>query len=78
MIISVGKFYMHENGRQIAVIAEVGSYRWGRMYVIEEADKTGHSISCVEVDQELSGGTWVEIGKPEWLKNFNTDITRRH
>lgn len=66
-----GHFYAHEAGRQIAVVGEVETYKWGRMLVIEEADKTGHSISCVEVaDAEANENLWIEIGKEEWMRNF--------
>jgi len=70
MIFEPGKFYSHEAGRQIAILGEVESYRWGKMLVIEEADKTGHSISCSEVGQEANDNNWVEIGRGEWLRNF--------
>lgn len=70
MIFEVGHFYMHTAGRQIAIVAEVETYRWGKMLVIEEADKTGHSISCVEAGQEANDNTWVENGREEWLRNF--------
>ena len=69
MIFQVGRFYAHEAGRQIAVLAEVSTYKWGKMLVIEEADKTGHSISCAEI-AEANGNNWVEIGRAEWLQNF--------
>lgn len=70
MIFEPGKFYIHEKGRQIAVVGEVMSYKWGKMLIIEEADKTGHSISCSEVGQEANDNNWVEIGRGEWLRNF--------
>ena len=66
-----GKFYSHDAGRQIAVVGEVETYKWGKMLVIEEADSTGHSISCVEAaDAEANESLWIEIGKEEWLRNF--------
>ncbi len=70
MTFQVGHFYAHEAGRQIAVLGEVDSYKWGKMLVIEEADGTGHSISCAEVGQEANDHNWVEIGRVEWLRNF--------
>ena len=70
MIFEPGKFYSHEAGRQIAILSEVETYKWGKMLVIEEADKTGHGISCSEVGQEVNENTWVEIGEEEWLRNF--------
>jgi len=70
MIFEPGKFYIHEKGRQIAVVGEVMSYKWGKMLIIEEADKTGHSISCSEAGQEVNDNNWVEIGEEEWLRNF--------
>jgi len=69
MTFEIGHFYSHEAGRQIAVLAEVKTYKWGRMLVIEEADRTGHSISCAEI-AEANDNNWVEIGKAEWLQNF--------
>ena len=65
----IGKFYSHEAGRQISIVGEVLTTRWGKMLVVEEADKTGHSISCIEGDEAL-GDAWVEIGREEWMKNF--------
>jgi len=70
MFFEVGKFYVHEGGRHIAVVGEVETYCWGKMLVIEEADSTGHSISCVEAGEEVSESLWVEIGKPEWMELF--------
>ena len=70
MIFKVGSFYMHEAGRQIAVLAEVETFKWGKMLVIEEADATGHSISCAEIGEEANDHNWVEIGKGEWMLNF--------
>jgi len=72
MIFEVGHFYAHEAGRQIAVIAKVETYKWGKMLVIEEADRTGHSISCAEIE-EANDHNWVEIGQAEWLHNFKNE-----
>jgi len=69
MIFQVGRFYAHEAGRQIAILAEVSTYKWGKMLVIEEADKTGHSISCAEI-MEANDNNWIEIGVAEWIGNF--------
>jgi hypothetical protein len=66
--LEVGKFYAHQGGRYIAVIDRVKTYRWGLMFVIEEADVTGHAVSCTEAT-ELPD-TWVEVGREEWLQNF--------
>lgn len=73
MIFEVGKFYAHEAGRHIAIVGEVMTYKWGRMLVVEEADKTGHSISCSDVGQEAKDSRWIEIGREEWLKNFSKE-----
>lgn len=67
----VGKFYHHEHGRSIAVLAKVNTFKWGEMLVIEETDPTGHSISTVQAGAEDLHERWVEIGKPEWERNFN-------
>jgi len=72
MIFEVGRYYAHEAGRQIAVLAEVETYKWGKMLVIEEADKTGHSISCAEI-AEANDNNWIEIGETEWLQNFTNE-----
>ena len=69
MKLEIGKFYIHEGGRNIAVVGEVITYRWGTMLVIEEADVTGHSVSCTEAT-ELNEN-WAEIGREEWLTNFS-------
>ncbi len=70
MLFQVGHYYIHEGGRQIAVVGQVTTYKWGDMLVIEEADKTGYSISCVEMGQEANDNNWTEIGRDEWLRNF--------
>ncbi len=70
MLFEVGKFYAHEGGRQIAVLAVVPTYKWGEQLVIEEADSTGHSISLANRASEGNENTWVEIGRKEWLRNF--------
>lgn len=70
MFFELGKFYGHEAGRQIAVVGEVNTYKWGKMLVIEEADPTGHSISCVEAGEDVSESVWVEIAKHEFMENF--------
>jgi hypothetical protein len=69
MKLEIGKYYVHEGGRYIAVVGEVITYRWGKMFVIEEADVTGYSVSCTEAT-ELNEN-WTEIGKDEWLHNFS-------
>ena len=44
------------------------------MLVIEEADESGHAISCAEINeaflQETTLANWVEIGRKEWMRNF--------
>lgn len=73
MKFEIEHFYIHSGGRQIAILSEVESYRWGKMLVVEEADKTGHSISCMEVpnaEADMTEQGWIEIGKAEWMRNF--------
>jgi len=65
-----GKYYRHYGGRYISIVGEVATTQWGKMFVIEETDKTGHSISCADVDSEAEDGNWVEVGETEWLSNF--------
>ena len=65
-----GKFYKHEKGRCIAVLDEVSTYKWGKMLVVEETDRTGHAISCIGADSEDYHERWVEIGKDEWDREF--------
>lgn len=68
-----GRFYCHEGGRNIAVLGMVESYKWGKMFVIEEADRTGHAISCSEINDfaDIAALGWVEIGLNEWMRNFD-------
>ena len=68
---TVGNFYMHEGGRYIGIIAEIETYRWGKMLVVEEADATGHLTSMIE-SATMPEATleWTEIGKDEWMTNF--------
>lgn len=73
-----GKFYKHENGRSIAVLDEISTYKWGKMLVIEETDRTGHAISCIGSDSADLHERWVEIGKDEWMMEFNGDGVRLH
>ena len=65
------KFYKHEHGRAIAVLGTVLTHKWGPLFVIEETDSTGYSISCVEADSEDLHERWVEIGKQEFIRTFN-------
>jgi len=80
MKFEIGHFYQHESGRSIAVLSEVETYAWGRMFVIEEADESGgHFVSAMHLpapgDEELvEGKQWIEIGKTEWLKHFQAKI----
>lgn len=61
------KCYIHKGGRKIQVVGEVMTDTWGEMWVIEESDKTGRSISCVEkTKSDIPDENWIEIGKPEW------------
>ena len=68
----VGRFYAHEGGRQIAVLGKINTYKWKEMLIIEEADPTGHSISCAEINAfaDIAALGWIEIGQPEWMDNF--------
>lgn len=80
MKLEAGKFYVSVFGntvgghRKIAVLGPVDTYRWGKMFVIEEADTTGHAISCAEINQECPEGTWIEIGRDEWFQNFEDEF----
>jgi len=65
------KFYLHDQGRAIAVLGTVKTFAWGLMLVIEETDMTGHSISCVTVNHS-DADTWTEIGETEFIQHFNT------
>lgn len=67
----VGKFYKHEQGRCIAIVGEVTTYKWDKMLVVEETDRTGHGISCISDGSEDLHDRWVEIGRDEWFKEFN-------
>ena len=65
-----GKYYRHYGGRYISIVGEVETTRWGHVFVVEEADKTGHSISCAEINSEAEAENWVEISEIKWLSNF--------
>lgn len=69
-LFQVGRFYQHSAGRYIAIIAEVETYKWGRMFVVEETDKTGHSISCIQVGSEDTADNWIEVSKGEFMRVF--------
>ncbi|MBC8438981.1 MAG: hypothetical protein H8D87_04780 [Deltaproteobacteria bacterium] len=60
-----GQFFRHEDGKMIATIGEAKSFMFGDLLVVEELNPIGHSI--IEAGAKLDGG-WVEIGKPEWLR----------
>ena len=66
----VGKYYQHSAGRYISIVGEVKTDCWGDTLVIEEADHTGHAISCIDKDSERKEN-WTEIGRAEWMKNFD-------
>ena len=68
-----GKFYRHNKGRYIAILSEVKTYKWGKQFIIEEVDETGHAISCMDIDSEDTAGNWIEIGCDEFLANFKPD-----
>jgi hypothetical protein len=71
MKFEVGQYYRHANGRAIAVVGEVETWKWSTMLVIEETDPTGHSISVVEKSQaEDTKDRWVQIGVEEWKNAF--------
>ena len=70
MNFEIGKFYQHSAGRYIAIVGEVETYKWGRMFVVEEMDKTGHAISCIQVGSEDTADNWTEVGKSEFLQVF--------
>ena len=69
MDFEVGHFYLHKGGRCIAPIGEVTTYKWGEQLIIEEVDSTGHGISCIDKGSEVNEN-WLEIGKPEFMRNF--------
>jgi len=73
MKFNTGKFYKHRAGRCIAIVGEVKTYAWGEMLVVEETDKTGHSISCIDKESKDTADSWIEIGYEEWLDNFELD-----
>ena len=66
----LGKFYQHAGGRYIAIVGEVNTTKWQKMFVVEEVDKTGHSISCVAVGEERNEN-WAEVSEAEWKGNFD-------
>lgn len=69
MILEPGRYYQHEGGRYISIVAEAITTAFGRVYLCEEADKTGHAMSIMEVpDGEVAevGNEWTEVGEAEW------------
>lgn len=71
MKFEVGKYYSHEGGRQIAILSEFESIRWGKMFVVEAADITGFAVECMEDAGDADmGAWWVEIGKEEFRLNY--------
>jgi len=76
LVFEVGKFYCHPGGRQIAIVGEVETTKWGRVFVLEEADATGHGSSLMEIADaakaEVNG--WTEIGREEWMANFKESM----
>ena len=70
----IGKFYMHATGKMIAVLGEVYSFTWGDMLVVEEAipveNGVEHYMSCILNDCKDHSAGWTEVGKPEWMTNF--------
>lgn len=73
-----GKFYQHSAGRYIAIIAEVETYKWGAMFVVEELDKTGHAISCIQIGSEDTADNWTEVGKDEFMQAFKDPGRKAH
>ena len=68
-LFELGHFYRHNKGRYIAILCEVETYKWGKQFVVEETDKSGHSISCMDKDSGCNEN-WLEVGRAEWMRNF--------
>jgi hypothetical protein len=75
MPIKTGEYFAHINGRKIAVLDKITTYRWGEQFIIEEVDSTGHGISCANIDTELDLSRWTPIGLAEFMNTFGP-ITR--
>lgn len=73
MNFELNKFYMHHKGRCIAIVGKIKTYRWGEMLIVEEVDRIGHGISCIETEEERNEN-WTEIGKEEWLGKLNENV----
>jgi len=67
------KYYKHDKGRTIAVLGTVLTHAWGEQLVIEETDKTGSSISCAAVNEDV-GENWTEIGYEEFIREFKNVV----
>lgn len=64
---SVGKFYRHTSGKQMAVIGDVTSTQWGETLVAES-----NKGNLIPVGRDAASATnWVEIDEAEWKKNFS-------
>lgn len=73
MKFSVGKYYIHESGRRIAIAPQaVLTIIWGPTLYIEAYDEHGYEPSMVEIATmpELPEGEWVEISRDEYISNF--------
>ena len=68
-LFQAGKFYKHRAGRSIAILCEIETYKWNKQFIVEEADITGHAVSCMDIDSERNEN-WLEIGKIEFLRAF--------
>jgi hypothetical protein len=75
MNFKLGNFYMDPTGRMIAILDKINSYAWGEMIIVEECVPVvggiEHYISSIILDHSNKEGNWTEIGKSEWMTNFN-------
>ena len=69
-----GQFFKHDTGRAIAVLGKVKSFVFGNLLIIEEINPIGHYV--VDAERKLDD-TWIEIGKPEWVREVKKVITTK-
>jgi len=78
MKFEIGKFYLHEAGRAIAILGEIETYKAGKQLFVEETDPTGHGFSMINIGSVCIDGSWTEIGKDGWDKRFKETCCCAH
>ena len=64
----IGKYYRHSSGKEIAILGEVDTTMYGKVFVAESNRESNLRPVGQSNDHARD---WVEISKEEWMKNFN-------